>query len=57
MICGFCGHDFDEKEADSSCEGCVMNFNCKMVKCPNCGYEMPRQPAWIKKIFKGKSGK
>ena len=57
MTCGFCGKDFDEKDAGTSCDGCVMNFNCKMIKCPNCGYEIPREPAWLKKILKGKSDK
>jgi hypothetical protein len=57
MICGFCGQDFDGEEAKSFCQGCVMNVSCKKIKCPNCGYEMPREPAWLKKIFKGKSGK
>ncbi len=50
MKCSFCGHEFDENEAVPACSGCLMSKNCKLVKCPNCGYEMPKEPKWLKAI-------
>ncbi|MFZ2654558.1 MAG: hypothetical protein WAX69_06540 [Victivallales bacterium] len=50
MRCSLCGNEFDENSAASSCEGCIMAKKCRMVKCPNCGYETPKEPEWIKRI-------
>jgi len=50
--CAFCGHNFNEEEADLSCKGCFMAKSCKLIKCPNCGYETPLEPKWFKKILK-----
>ena len=52
MKCSFCGFEFDEKCAVSSCEGCLLKKKCRLVKCPNCGYEMPKTPEWMGKISK-----
>lgn len=55
MKCAFCGYKFGEEEADSSCKGCFMAKGCKLIKCPNCGYEMPPEPKWLKKILERKN--
>jgi len=52
MKCSFCGHEFDENAAPSACEGCIMAKKCRLVKCPNCGYEIPKTPEWMKKAGK-----
>jgi len=58
MKCAFCGHRFNEEEADLSCKGCFMAKGCKLIKCPRCDYEMPPEPMWIKKLLerRGKNG-
>lgn len=38
MRCKLCGYAFDENVKTETCKGC-MQCNCKMVRCPNCGYE------------------
>lgn len=38
MRCKLCGHLFDETEKSEICKGCP-SCNCRMVRCPNCGYE------------------
>lgn len=54
MKCGFCGFEFNVREAQRSCRGCVFFSSCNLVKCPNCGYEIPEEPVLIKKIKKWK---
>jgi hypothetical protein len=43
---------FDEKRSDASCGGCPMAKGCKLVKCPNCGYETPPEDNWLNNILK-----
>jgi hypothetical protein len=50
MKCALCGLEFDENAAASSCEGCLLAKKCRMVKCPNCGYETPKEPEWMRKL-------
>jgi rubredoxin len=52
MKCAFCGYMFDEKRSDASCGGCPMAKGCKLVKCPNCGYETPPEDNWLNNILK-----
>jgi len=56
MKCQLCGNEFDENAAASACEGCMMAKKCRLVRCPNCGYETPKTPEWIKKISRQLSG-
>jgi hypothetical protein len=49
MICGLCGYEFTEDQAQAACEGCPMG-SCNLLCCPRCGYEMPREPRWIKRL-------
>jgi hypothetical protein len=52
MRCAFCGHEFSEEEAIQGCGGCPVGKGCQMLKCPRCNYEIPAEPAWIKKLKK-----
>jgi len=56
MKCGLCGYEFDEKESRPACGNCIMAGGCKLIKCPNCGYEWPPEPKWLK-ILKGRIDK
>lgn len=54
--CPFCGHEFDKTGARSSCQSCSMSSSsCGMVKCPNCGYEVPGEARLFKLIKKVRS--
>lgn len=50
MICGFCGHTFDESDGKQSCGGCPGG--CHSIHCPRCNYKNPLEPDLIKKIRK-----
>lgn len=52
MKCSFCQREFNENQARQACKGCLSGGGCQNVKCPYCGYEMPREPrliGWIKR--------
>jgi hypothetical protein len=55
MKCAFCGYEFDEEQAESSCKGCFMAKGCKLIKCPNCSYETPPEPKFLKRLLKRRS--
>lgn len=42
MRCSFCGYEFD-KTTTHGCEHCPLHTTCGKVKCPNCGFEMPKE--------------
>ena len=48
MKCPLCGHQFREDEGKAACKGCLMASGCRMIKCPNCGYDIPEEPRLIK---------
>jgi DNA-directed RNA polymerase subunit RPC12/RpoP len=50
VTCSFCGREFDETQAEKECRGCSLVGGCRNVKCPYCGYEMPREPVVFKKL-------
>ena len=50
MKCPLCGFTFNEEQARSGCSTCHIIGSCKMLRCPNCGYETPPEPAFIKKL-------
>lgn len=54
MKCAVCGYIFDEKKSVPSCKACPMSKGCRMIRCPNCGYETPPEDGWLKNILKGK---
>ncbi len=47
MKCSLCGYQFEERAA-AACKGCPMSGACGMVRCPNCGYDMPKEPKIIR---------
>ncbi len=48
MKCPLCGCQFREEDGKDTCQGCLLAGACHMVKCPNCGYEVPIEPGIIK---------
>lgn len=51
MKCPLCGYQFQEEEGKATCKGCPLAGACHMVRCPNCGYDIPMEPRLIK-VFK-----
>ena len=55
MKCSFCGKEFDEESARKDCHTCAVFSGCRKLKCPHCGYEMPREPRlirWLRKAVR-----
>jgi len=50
MKCPLCGFNFKEEESEVACQGCPIARPCGLIKCPNCGYEIPRESGLIKLI-------
>ena len=50
MKCTMCGYQFEEKSAQTACKSCPLNKGCGMVCCPNCGFEVPLEPKWLRKL-------
>lgn len=50
VTCGMCQQSFDEDRAQPTCQACPLNHACRYVRCPNCGYENPVVPTWIKTL-------
>jgi Fe2+ transport system protein FeoA len=51
--CALCGFEF-EKHSASCATTCVLARHCKLVRCPNCGYEFPepsQAPGWLQKLL------
>ena len=57
MKCSLCGYEFKENDAEAACKGCPMAKRCKLLKCPNCGFEMPIEPEWLKNLLKKRKDK
>ncbi len=59
--CALCGFELGEGDARTGCRGCPMAGACHMIKCPNCGYEVPVAPEmkrvkdWWRRVFGGKA--
>lgn len=41
MKCTLCGYQFDVKEKNMVCSGCILASGCQLIRCPHCGYEWP----------------
>ncbi len=50
MKCGFCGTEFDLLSAEEACRACPIVVGCRLVRCPNCGYEMPPEAKLVSKL-------
>lgn len=58
MKCSLCGYEFsaegggasggNEKDAQASCKSCPLMKGCGLIRCPNCGFETPPEPGWLK---------
>jgi hypothetical protein len=57
MKCSLCGFEFNESDAGAACRGCVMSKGCGLVRCPNCGFEMPKEPGWLRALLERKKRK
>jgi rubredoxin len=50
--CTMCGYQFEQKAGQSACKNCPMAGGCgDLVCCPNCGFELPVEPKWIRKVI------
>ncbi len=57
MRCGFCGHEFDQAEAQVACRACPLAGGCHLLRCPRCGYENPPEAklvAWLRRLRRGR---
>ena len=54
MKCQLCGLEFKEEDGRATCKGCTLSRSCGLIKCPNCGYEIPREPDFIKSLKRWK---
>jgi Fe2+ transport system protein FeoA len=53
LHCSLCGFEF-EKQSAPCAASCALSRYCKLVRCPNCGYEFPepsRSLTWFQKLF------
>jgi hypothetical protein len=40
--CALCGYTYSAQEAEGACRSCPFHRKCRLVRCPNCGYETPK---------------
>lgn len=52
MKCSLCGLEFDEDKAHRACGDCLLTKGCRLIRCPNCGFETPPEPKWAKRFRK-----
>ncbi len=50
MKCSLCGLEFSKEDGISACRSCPLSKGCNMVRCPNCGYEIPLETGLVKLI-------
>ena len=41
MKCALCGYAFSAEQAQAACQSCPFHRKCRLIRCPNCGYETP----------------
>ncbi|MFQ6126844.1 MAG: hypothetical protein ACE5R6_19880 [Candidatus Heimdallarchaeota archaeon] len=41
MKCSLCGLEFSADQGRAACASCVLVRTCNLIRCPNCGFEMP----------------
>ncbi|MBI2437240.1 MAG: hypothetical protein HYV36_00290 [Lentisphaerae bacterium] len=52
MKCALCGQVFDQAARAGACANCSMLKNCGLLRCPNCGFETPAEPEWLRKAMR-----
>ena len=58
ITCPACNHEFDAKEAaGTACGACLARGACGLVKCPECGYESPREPGVLQRLLSALAGR
>ena len=57
MKCSLCGYEFNEEQALSACKSCAIMKGCKLIRCPNCNFEMPAEPKWLKSFRERRKNK
>lgn len=53
VTCAFCGHRYRPEDSRSACGNCPLHpkgRECGWLRCPNCGYETPRESGWLKGV-------
>src|SRR5437660_11197929 len=48
--CSMCAFEFAETSSQGSCGKCALFSGCRYIRCPRCGYEMPRTPGLVKMV-------
>jgi hypothetical protein len=51
MTCPLCQYTFTEAEAEKACRACTLIGQCGMLKCPRCGYDIPKEP-WLARAIR-----
>lgn len=51
MICPACKHEYSPNASTVECGACLMRGSCGLVKCPECGYETPREPGFVGRLL------
>ena len=51
MKCTLCGIEFNENQEQSACRSCPVVKGCRLIQCPNCGFEIPPEPRWLKTLW------
>lgn len=51
MICPACKHEYSPNASTVECGACLMRGSCGLVKCPECGYETPREPGFVGRLM------
>jgi hypothetical protein len=55
FTCALCGGRFTHGE--KVCGSCPLNRGCEVVRCPNCGYQFPRESVivrWVTRLLRRK---
>ena len=47
MKCSLCGCRFQVEDAQAACANCPLGSKCRLVRCPNCGFEIPMEPKLV----------
>lgn len=46
FTCTLCGARFTH--AEKACSACPLNHGCEVVRCPNCGFQFPRESQLVR---------